>query len=104
MEGWLGLQVALPHEVAPARRPLQTRGPPLSPLQDETVADVTQMCPLLMLFPHVLAQAALVMTVIVAACRVTGRLPEVPMLVLPHPVMVQLDPAKLLSEDVAMAM
>jgi len=65
MDGWLGLQVAFPHEVAPARRPLQTRGPPLSPLQDETVADVTQMCPLLMLLPQTLAQAALVMTVMV---------------------------------------
>jgi len=54
-----------PHEVAPARRPEHRSGPPLSPLQAETEPELTQMCPLLMLLPHELLQAALVRAVIV---------------------------------------
>jgi len=57
-----------------------------------------------MLLPQVLEQAALVSTVMVPPWRVLGRPPEVPMLVLPQPVIVQLTPAKLVSPVVAMAM
>jgi hypothetical protein len=57
-----------------------------------------------MLLPHALVQSEFVITVIDAPCRLIGRLPEVPILVLPQPVMTQLEPAKELSPLVAIPM
>jgi hypothetical protein len=58
----------------------------------------------MMELPHAEVQAALVITVIVPCWRTIGRPPEVPMFVLPHPVMTQETPAKLLSVPVARGM
>jgi len=67
MDGWLGLHVALPHDVTPAKRPEQTSGPPLSPLQEDTFADETQMWLAMIELPQTLLQAAFVMTGMLAA-------------------------------------
>jgi len=104
MDGWLGLQVALPHDVTPAKTPEQTSGPPLSPLHEDWFADETQIWLAMIELPQTFAHAAFVMHGMLAPWRTVGRAPLTPMLVLPQPVIEHVTPAKLLAVVAAKVM